>query len=160
MSVTNHRDFHKCFLDVASKHPVVANAVSRNKNILLFFFSKSHTPRCTIQNQDFGAHYEQFTRHNTEVIGVSRDPAQVLRQFQQALRLPFELAADPDCMLAHQFGIVNTRQLGDSEIKKVNRSTFLISPTGKLLHKWQDVNVKGHAKQVLQVIEGIHRATA
>ncbi|WP_119395404.1 peroxiredoxin [Salinibius halmophilus] len=156
MTVENTKDL----ISAAANHPDIASAIEKNKYLLLFFFSKSHTPRCTIQNQDFGAHYEQFSQYNTEVIGVSRDPVPVLKQFKQALRLPFTLAADPDCSLAQAFGVIKTKQLGGSEITKVNRSTFLLSPCGKLLHAWQDVNVKGHAKQVLSVLESLNKATA
>lgn len=150
----------KDLVNAVKRHPTVNDAVKKNKNILLFFFSKSHTPRCTIQNQDFGAHYEQFSQHNTEVLGISRDPESVLQQFQQQLRLPFELAADPQCELAETFGVLQTKQIGESEITKVSRSTFLLSPCGKLLHAWQDVNVKGHAKQVLDVLASLEVATA
>ena len=35
------------------------------------------------------------------------------------------------------------------------RSTFLIAPDGKIVRVWESVNPKGHARQVLEALEGM-----
>jgi peroxiredoxin Q/BCP len=37
----------------------------------------------------------------------------------------------------------------------VDRSTFVIGKTGKVLKEWRGVKVKGHAQEVLDFIEGL-----
>lgn len=35
----------------------------------------------------------------------------------------------------------------------IERSTFLINPSGDILHEWRKVNVAGHAKILLESIK-------
>jgi len=41
------------------------------------------------------------------------------------------------------------------EFKGVVRTTFLIDPNGKIVKIWDNVKVKGHAKEVLDTLKSI-----
>ena len=43
------------------------------KTLVIYFYPKDSTPGCTTQGMQFRDHYAEFTAHNTEIVGVSRD---------------------------------------------------------------------------------------
>ncbi|MGL4382350.1 MAG: peroxiredoxin, partial [Bacilli bacterium] len=43
------------------------------QTIVLYFYPKDNTPGCTSEAIDFSASKEEFEKHNTIIIGVSKD---------------------------------------------------------------------------------------
>ena len=66
--------------------------------------------------------------------------------------LTFKLLADPDHKVVDEYGV---RIKGMGPIKYASRQTFLISPDGKIIKFWPDVdaNLKGHSDDVLAAIK-------
>jgi peroxiredoxin Q/BCP len=69
-------------------------------------------------------------------VGVSRDSVESHRQFKEKYGFGFRLLSDADAKLSEAFGAGR-------------RSTFLIDPTGTIVAVWPQVNVEGHAQDVL-----------
>jgi peroxiredoxin Q/BCP len=79
---------------------------------------------------------------------VSRDSVQSHQKFKAKYEIPFKLLADADSRLCDAFGVIVEKNMYGKMTKGVQRSTFLIDGTGKILKVWPKVSVEGHAEEV------------
>lgn len=124
----------------------------RGKKVVLYFYPKDATPGCTTEGQDFRDLHARFRRNNAVVLGVSRDSIASHEKFKAKHKFPFELLSDPDEKLCRQFDVIREKTLYGRKYMGVERSTFLIDEEGRLRGEWRKVKVKGHAAEVLQVV--------
>lgn len=125
----------------------------RGKNLVLYFYPKDATPGCTTEGQDFRDLHTKFKRHNTVILGVSRDSIASHEKFKAKHKFPFELLSDTDEKLCKQFDVIREKMLYGRKFMGIERSTFLIDETGRLSQEWRKVRVKGHAAEVLQTVK-------
>jgi len=74
-------------------------------------------------------------------------------KFKQNLELPFDLIADTEEKLCHMFGVVKNKIMYGKKVKGIERSTFLIDASGKLVQEWRGVKVAGHVDEVLAAVK-------
>lgn len=84
------------------------------------------------------------------MLGASPQDATSHKRFAAKHQLDFPLLVDSDLKLAESFGAVAEKP-GEFEgiILKVKRSTFVISPDGKIERAMYGVKVKGHVEDLL-----------
>jgi peroxiredoxin Q/BCP len=58
------------------------------------------------------------------------------------------LLSDPDSKLCDAFGVIVEKNMYGKVTKGVQRSTFLIDSSGKIVKVWPKVSVEGHADDV------------
>lgn len=127
----------------------------KGKWLVLYFYPKADTPSCTDQACGFRDEFALLKVLGAEVMGVSTDNAADLTQFAQKNHLPFPLLADKDGKVSELFGtLIN---LGLTKLSK--RHTFLIDPDGKIVRRYTDVNAKGDAKQVVEDLRQLTKAS-
>ncbi len=119
--------------------------------VVLYFYPKANTPGCTREAQDFTAKLEEFAGLEAAVLGVSPDKPEAQAKFVEAQELRIEMLSDPELQMAREFGAVKE---GGGAL----RSTFLIDRAGVLRWRWKDVEVEGHAEEVLQVLKDLYEA--
>ena len=117
--------------------------------LILYFYPKDNTPGCTQQAQDFRDNYDTFVMHNCVIVGVSRDSLRSHTNFRSKHTLPFHLIADSEEILCQLFNVIALKSMYGKQVLGIERSTFLISPEGVLLHEWRKVKVKGHCDAIL-----------
>jgi peroxiredoxin Q/BCP len=122
------------------------------KNVVLYFYPKDSTPGCTTEGQDFRDHYEEFQQLDTEILGVSRDKIRSHENFKAKQGFPFELLSDPDEIACNAFDVIKEKKLYGKTYMGIERSTFLIDKTGRLVREWRKVKVKGHVEEVLEAV--------
>jgi len=83
------------------------------------------------------------------VLGASADPEKALATFKTKKKLNFPLLSDPDHKMIESYGVWRVKKFMGRSFKGIVRSTFLISPDGKIEQIWDNVKVKGHAAEVL-----------
>ncbi|NUN15563.1 MAG: peroxiredoxin [Myxococcales bacterium] len=120
----------------------------RGKSVVLYFYPKDDTPGCTAEAKGFRALKAEYDKVGALVVGVSTDGQQSHQQFAEKYGLPFALLSDTDGRLARSFGVGAT-------LGYVKRVTFVIGPDGKIAATYSDVDVEGHAEQVLEVLRGL-----
>jgi len=125
----------------------------RGKNIVLYFYPKDSTPGCTLEGQDFRDNKRKFSARNTVILGVSRDSVKSHENFKNKQSFTFELISDPDEKLCAQFEVIKEKNMYGKIHMGIERSTFLIDEDGILIHEWRKVKVKGHIKEILEVIK-------
>jgi thioredoxin-dependent peroxiredoxin len=123
------------------------------KNILLYFYPKDNTPGCTLEGQNFRDNIETFNKHNTIILGVSRDSVRTHENFKTKQAFPFDLLSDAEELACTLFDVLHLKKNYGREYMGIVRSTFLIDTNGVLKNEWRNVKVKEHLEQVLEVIK-------
>lgn len=82
-------------------------------------------------------------------MGVSRDSVESHQKFKAKFGFPFAMLADTESRLCDAFGVIVEKNMYGKKTKGVQRSTFLIAPSGEIERVWPKVTVDGHAQEVL-----------
>jgi peroxiredoxin Q/BCP len=127
----------------------------RGHFVLLYFYPKDNTPGCTTEAQAFRDQFDLFAALDTVILGVSRDSVRVHEGFKAKQALPFDLLADTEEALCELFGVIKLKNMYGKQVRGIERSTFLISPEGVLVHEWRKVKVKGHCEDTLNVLRAL-----
>jgi len=125
------------------------------RGVVLYFYPKDNTPGCTTETQDFRDLHDQFLAESCVVIGASRDSLKSHENFSKKLDLPFPLIADPEEILCEIYGVMKLKQMYGKQVRGIERSTFLIDASGKLVQAWRGLKVPGHAQEVLQAARSL-----
>ncbi len=116
--------------------------------IVLYFYPRDNTSGCTTEASDFTDELIDFRELDAVILGVSPDTPRKHRNFIKKYNLKITLLADTNKELAKKFGVWQLKKSYGREYKGIVRSTFLISPDGKIANKWEKVRVKGHVQEV------------
>lgn len=127
----------------------------KGKKLVLYFYPKDNTPGCTTEGIQFRDLYPQFQAANTEIIGVSRDSLRSHEGFKSKLDLPFGLISDPDETLCNMFNVMKIKNMYGKKVRGIERSTFVIDESGKLVKEWRGVKVPGHIDEVLEFVKAL-----
>ncbi len=125
----------------------------KGKNLVLYFYPKDNTPGCTTEGLQFRDLHPQFREANTEVFGISRDSIASHENFKAKLAMPFDLISDPDETLCDLFNVMKTKNMYGRLTRGVERCTFIIDGSGKLVKEWRGVKVPGHVNEVLEFMK-------
>ncbi len=121
----------------------------KGKAVVLYFYPKDDTSGCTAEAIDFSALGAQFEAANTVVIGISPDSVKSHDKFAAKHSLTVMLAAAEDKSALEAYGVWKEKSMYGKKYMGVERTTFLISPDGKVAKIWSKVKVPGHAQAVL-----------
>jgi peroxiredoxin Q/BCP len=127
----------------------------KGKNLVLYFYPKDNTPGCTTEGLQFRDLHPQFQKANTEIFGISRDSIRSHTGFKEKLEMPFELISDPDETVCNMFDVMKMKNMYGKQVRGVERCTFAIDATGKLVKEWRGVKVPGHVDEVLEFVKAI-----
>lgn len=127
----------------------------KGKTVVLYFYPKDNTPGCTTESMQFRDLHPQFREANAEIFGLSRDSIRSHEGFKSKLGLPFELISDPDETVCIMFDVMQMKNMYGKKVRGVERSTFVIDATGKLVKEWRGVKVPGHVDEVLEFVKSL-----
>ena len=120
------------------------------KYVVLYFYPRDDTPGCTKEAKDFTELKPEFDKLNTIIIGVSTDTLEAHNKFIFKHNLNLELLSDTNKTLCEFFDVWVEKNMYGKKYMGIERSTFLINPSGDILHEWRKVKVAGHAKILLE----------
>lgn len=132
---------------------VSLNDYQGKKYVILYFYPKDATPGCTTQACDFRDAFQNFTELNAVILGVSPDNEKSHQRFIEKQGLPFSLLVDEDHEVAEAYGVWKLKKMFGKEYMGIERSTFLIDPTGTVVKEWRKVKVDGHIQDALATLE-------
>jgi len=127
----------------------------KGEAVVLYFYPKDNTPGCTTEGAQFRDAYKQFRKANATVVGVSRDSLKSHEGFKAKMEFPFELISDADEKLCQQFGVIKMKNMYGKQVRGIERSTFLIDGTGKVVREWRGVKVPQHVEDVLEAVKAL-----
>lgn len=120
--------------------------------VVLYFYPKDQTTGCTLEAHNFQRDQPQYDTLHAVVLGVSLDTVESHKTFCTKDSLTFMLLADPNHQAIDAYG-VPIRSYG--AIHYAERTTFLISPAGRIVKEWTVQDIASHSAAVLTALRGI-----
>lgn len=124
----------------------------RGSWVVLYFYPKDDTATCTVEACDFRDNMHRLTSVGAVVIGVSPDSATSHQKFRGKYDLNFTLVSDPDKEICRTYGVWAEKSMYGRKYMGVERTTFIIDPSGTIRRVFQKVRVKGHVDEVMKTL--------
>ena len=125
----------------------------KGRIVVVYFYPKDDTSGCTAEAKDFTCLADEFEKAGASVIGISPDGVASKQKFKKKYELQVVLAADEEKSTAEAYGVWVEKSMYGKKYMGVERSTFLIDKTGKVVRSWRKVKVPGHADEVLAAVK-------
>lgn len=132
---------------------MVTLAQFAGKKVVLYFYPKDNTPGCTRQACAFAANFDEFSRRDIVVIGISKDSVESHRKFAQKYNLPFILLADTQLQTIKDYGVWQEKKLYGKVSMGVVRTTFIIDEAGKIMEIMPKVKPDTNAAEILEKLK-------
>jgi peroxiredoxin Q/BCP len=117
---------------------------------LIYFYPKADTPGCTTQACGLRDILGQVG--DTVILGISPDaPAKQLK-FDQKYGLGFPLLADQDHAVAEAFAVWVPKSMYGRNYLGIERSAFLVGPSGQLEQVWYKISPKDTPTKLLDAL--------
>jgi len=121
--------------------------------IVLYFYPKDYTPRCTAQACSFRDADEAFAAAGAVILGISSDTVESHRSFANHHGLRFRLLSDEGSKVRQLFGIPK-QLLGFLE----GRVTLVIDREGVVRHRFDSMLRTGrHVEEALQMVQRLQK---
>ncbi len=120
------------------------------RNVLIFFYPKASTPGCTQQAcllRDLAGQVG-----DTAIIGISPDKSSSQLKFDSKNSLGYPLLADTEHTVADAFDVWKKKAMYGREYLGIERSAFLIDPTGTISHAWYKISPKETPVRLLEAL--------
>ena len=124
------------------------------KDVVVYFYPEDFTPGCTTEATEFTRDYEKFREAGIEIVGISPDDEASHEKFRQNMAIPYPLVADTENVVSKKYGVYGLKKFMGREYMGVNRTTFLVDKTGKIVKIFRKVRPSGHSQEVFQVLRG------
>ena len=122
--------------------------------LVFFFYPKAMTTGCTKESCYFRDLRSEFAGLGATVVGVSADPVDRQKEFDEKNSLGFPLLSDPDREIARRFG---TKRVGPLPTK---RSTFVIDTDRSVLAVIRsEIDMTAHADAALTALRARAQGT-
>lgn len=150
----------ECNIKVGQDAPTFENITDDKSNpvsldqfkgqyVVLFIYFKDGTYGCSIEQKNFNDIKEKFDKYNAVILGVSRDDEATHKATIEQQKLTYSLLSDSESKICQAYEAIDERD-------RITRSTFLISPQGKIVGVWPKVfSFETHAEEVLTKLEEV-----
>jgi peroxiredoxin Q/BCP len=142
-------------IDTDGNNRVVLSSYRGKMNVVLYFYPKDDTPGCTIEAKQFEENKSLLEKNNTVVIGISKDDISSHDKFKEKYCLSFTLASDANSTVCEAYGTWVEKNMYGKKYMGIQRDSFLIDKTGKIVKIWRKVKPEGHAEEVLNFVKGL-----
>ncbi|HUJ79103.1 MAG TPA: thioredoxin-dependent thiol peroxidase [Nitrospiria bacterium] len=136
---------------------VSLDELRKNRWVVLYFYPKDDTPGCTKEACDFRDLHTQFQRAGAVIAGVSPDGVPSHQKFAAKHALSFPLLSDEGAKVATAYGLWKKKHLYGRSYMGIERTTFLISPEGRIAAIHPKVKVDGHATALLDELKALQQ---
>lgn len=122
------------------------NKALKSGPVVLYFFPAAHTAGCNLEAHLFAEAADDFKKQGATVIGVTAgniDQLQVFSTETEHCAGKFPVAADPDLVVAKQYGA--TWMLPGMS----SRTSYVISPDHKVVFAYSEVSATKHVEQTM-----------
>ncbi len=117
--------------------------------VVLYFYPKDNTPKCTVQAQDLRSRSAEIQALGATILGVSVDPVDSHLEFADKYDLNFDILADVTTQVSQAYGVLS--QFNGKPISL--RTTFIIGSDGVIKEIFRDVDVTAHTQRVVDAIK-------
>ena len=117
-------------------------SAAKGHRVVVYFYPKADTPGCTQQSCNLRDALPQLKKLDALVYGISPDPVEKQKKFDDKYGLGFPLLADTDHAVAEAFGVWGEKSLYGRKFMGIVRSAFVIDEKGKLAGVFYKVSPK------------------
>jgi thioredoxin-dependent peroxiredoxin len=120
---------------------------SGRKPVVLFFYPKDDSPGCTKEVCAFRDNFEEFSKLDAQVIGISSDSVESHRRFAAKHDLSFPLLSDEGGNIRRLYGVPKTFGLIPGRV------TYIIDKEGVVRHVFSSqLSVQRHVQEALAAL--------
>jgi peroxiredoxin len=134
--------------------------------VVVYFYPSAYTGGCNLQAHTFAENYDKFAAAGASIIGVSLDNIQRLNDFSkdpEYCNSKFPVASDADGSIAKSYELsVKDARAGVKDTRGVEidhgfaeRTTFVVTPDGKIVATVGGVDPKSNVEKTLEVVQGL-----
>lgn len=125
----------------------------KGKPVVLYFYPKDDTPGCTKEACNFRDEFPKFGKMKAEIIGVSTDSVESHKKFANKFKLPFNLLSDDSKDVVEKYGVWKEKNMYGKKYMGIERTTFIIDPSGKIKKIFPKVKVDNHNQEVMEALK-------
>jgi len=129
----------------------VSLAALKGVTVVLYFYPKDDTPGCTKQACALRDGWSDISA-KAKVFGVSIDTIKSHEKFIKKHSLPFPILSDEDQNIVHAYGVWVEKSMYGKSYMGTERTTFIISPDGKIKAVLPKVKPDEHFQQVMDLL--------
>ncbi|GGP18174.1 peroxiredoxin [Silvimonas iriomotensis] len=122
-------------------------------HVVLYFFSRDHSPGGITEAVEFSDRAETFKSLGTIVLGVSLDDCLSHEAFQDEHGIEFGLLSDEQGEVSRLYHVLKETMAAGMIKYAIERSTFVIDRQGVIRHAFYHVLPKGHAAEILSLVK-------
>lgn len=116
--------------------------------VVLYFYPAAFTEGCTLEARSFAQAIDQYKAYGATVVGVSADNIGTLKKFSVSeCAGKFAVAADTDQKIIKAYDAVLDRRP-----EYAQRLSYVISPEGRIIYAYSDMNPEHHVANTLQAL--------
>ena len=130
-------------------------AAMTGQKVVVYFYPKDDTPGCTKEAIGFTEAAADFAAAGAVVWGVSKDSVAKHEKFRTKYELGIPLVSDEDGSACEDYGVWVEKNMHGKKYMGIERATYLIDGTGKIVQFWRKVKVSGHVEAVLKAVRGV-----
>lgn len=120
--------------------------------VIVYFYPAAMTPGCTTEACDFRDSLSSLAGAGVQVVGISKDEPEKLKQFEERDGLNFPLLSDPELTVHHAYSAWGEKSLYGKLIDGVIRSTFIVGEDGRIEHALYNVKATGHVARLRKLL--------
>jgi peroxiredoxin len=123
--------------------------------VVVYFFPAPHTSGCNVEAHLFSEAIDQFKAQGATVIGVTAGNLDQLAAFSKETEYcggKFAVAADAGAKISKQYDAILEQKPEWS-----NRTSYVISKKGVIVHVYSDLNPKDHVKETLDAVTALEK---
>ncbi|HEY1835923.1 MAG TPA: peroxiredoxin [Candidatus Saccharimonadales bacterium] len=126
------------------------------KWLVLYFYPKDDTPGCSAEACSFRDEREAIVElGNAEIVGVSKDSVDSHKKFVDKYHLNFMLLSDPEHKTIEAYDSWKPQKFMGKEFLGTKRNTFIINPAGSIAKKFEGVDPKSHATEIIRDLKAL-----
>ncbi len=118
------------------------------RQVIVYFYPKAATPGCTTEACDFRDSLEALQAAGVDVVGISTDEPEALREFAKDFELNFPLLSDADHQAAEAWGAWGEKAVNGNTVTGTLRSTMLVNADGTIGRAEYNVSADGHVARL------------
>ena len=125
------------------------------QKLVLFFYPRDDTSGCTKESIGFSEAKDDFAAAGAAVLGISKDSVASHDKFVAKRGLTVPLLSDENGTMCEDYGVWKEKSMYGKTYMGIERTTFLIDGSGKIVKVWPKVKVPGHVDEVLEAVKAM-----
>jgi peroxiredoxin Q/BCP len=124
----------------------------KGQKVVVYFYPKADTPGCTTQSCELRDAEPNLENLQAKVIGISPDPSDRQKKFDDKYGLGFPLLADTEHDVAEKYGVWGEKTNYGKKYMGIIRSAFVIDEAGRIAGAFYKVSPKDTVPSVVGVL--------